>query len=128
MKIFKVALQTLLIAQFSFFGISKVIGTPDMVETFTTFGYPGWFMVLTGLIELAAVTCLLYGFVKGRFVFIGAFLITCLTIGAALSHFFLEGSVVNGVIPLIVLAQTCLMCGLQETLESRAEAKKLAVA
>ena len=126
MKILKIVLQTLLIAQFAFFGISKVIGTADMVQTFTTFGYPNWFMVLTGLIEVTAVLCLAYGFIKAQPVYYGAFLIAGLTIGAALSHAFIEGSINNAIIPLVVLTQTALMTWLHRRVTSSQEQLTLA--
>lgn len=109
MKITKTVLQLLLIAQFGFFGISKIIGAPDMVSTFTAFGFPTWFMVLTGLIEVTAVASLIAGFFNGKAVYLGAFLIAGLTLGAALCHAVLEGSVPNAIIPLVVFLQNGLM-------------------
>lgn len=112
MKITKNILQVLLIGQFGFFGISKIIGAPDMVETFTAFGFPAWFMVLTGLIEVVAVASLVTGFFKPRAVYLGAFLIAGLTVGAALCHAFLEGNPANAAIPLVVLGQNGVMAWL----------------
>ena len=112
MKIVKYVLQLLLIAQFGFFGISKIIGTPDMVEAFTAFGFPMWFMVLTGLIEITAVASLVTGFFKPQAVYLGAFLIAGLTVGATLSHALLEGNMANAAIPLVVFVQNGVMAWL----------------
>lgn len=109
MKLIKFILQTLLIAQFGFFGLSKIIGAPEMVATFNAFGFPSWFMVFTGLVELSAVISLLYGFRNRQAVYVGACLIAGLTLGAALCHAALEGSVPNAIIPLVVCAQNGLM-------------------
>ncbi len=109
MKITKTVLQVLLIAQFGFFGISKIVGMPDMVETFTTFGFPMWFMVLTGLIEVTAVGSLITGFFNPKAIYLGAFLIAGLTLGATLCHAVLEGSIPNAIIPFVVFLQNGLM-------------------
>ncbi len=112
MKIFKTILQVLLIAQFAFFGISKIIGAPDMVATFNAFGLPAWFRVLTGVIEVAAILALAYGFVDARSVYVGALLIFGLTVGATFCHIVLEGNAGNAIPPVIVFAQTALMAWL----------------
>lgn len=109
MKIVKTILQLLLIGQFGFFGISKITGAPDMVATFTAFGFPNWFMVFTGIVEVVAVLALIYGFFNAQSLKVGAFLIAGLTVCAALCHFILEGSVPNGIIPLVVFVQNGLM-------------------
>ena len=123
MKIIKLILQALLIAQFGFFGISKIVGAPDMVATFNAFGFPSWFMLFTGLLEVCAVIALLYGFRNRQAIYVGAFLIAGLTVGATLSHAFLEGSVPNAIIPLVVFVQN----GLMVWLYRRAEARTLIV-
>lgn len=124
MKIVKTILQVLLIAQFSFFGISKVIATPDMVEGFAAFGTPTWFMVFTGLVELSAVACLIYGFFNRNSVYAGAFLLAGLTVGATLLHLFVEGSTANAIPPVVVFVQNALMI----TLHHRVVAKTPQVA
>ena len=84
-KIIKVVLQSLLIAQFSFFGISKIIGTAEMVNTFENLIlYPSWFRVLVGLVEVTAVVLLVIGFRKQNLTYAGGFLIGILTIGCLL--------------------------------------------
>lgn len=122
--IFATLLKIALIGQFSYFGISKVIGTPEMVTTFTAFGFPGWFMIVTGLIELAAVVLLIISFFNRKAVYAGAFLLAGLTICAALCHAFLEGSMSNAIIPLVVFIQN----GLMVWLHNRNTVKKPVVA
>ncbi len=109
MKIFKTILQVLLIAQFAFFGISKIIGSAEMVATFDAFGMPAWFRVLTGVIEVTAILALVYGFADSRSVYIGALLIFGLTVGATICHLVLEGNASNAIPPVMVFIQTALM-------------------
>lgn len=119
MKIFKTILQVLLIAQFSFFGISKIIGAADMVATFDAFGMPAWFRVLTGVIEVTAVLALAYGLLgNNRATYVGALILFGLTIGAVFCHIVLEGNVGNAIPPVVVFAQTALMAWLHSRVTS----------
>jgi uncharacterized membrane protein YphA (DoxX/SURF4 family) len=52
------------------------------VNEFTTFGYPIWFMYLTGTIEVCAAVMVLIP----RFSAIGAGAIACVMVGAFASH------------------------------------------
>lgn len=52
-------LSVLLAALFVFAGASKVIGTEQAVEGFKSIGYPAWFRVLVGLIEVVGGVALL---------------------------------------------------------------------
>jgi uncharacterized membrane protein YphA (DoxX/SURF4 family) len=60
----------------------KLSGAPMMVGEFTTFGYPIWFMYLTGVIEICAAVLVLIP----RFSAIGAGAIACVMVGAFASH------------------------------------------
>lgn len=106
MKIVRTILHILLIAQFTFFGLSKIVGSADMLTTFAAFGFPGWVRILVGLVEITAVACLVYGFWKKQFVLYGAILLFVMTIGATFCHLILEGSVGNAIPPVIVFLQT----------------------
>jgi len=109
MKIVKTILQVMLIGQFSFFGISKIIGTAEMVATFEAFGFPAAIRILVGLVEVLAVLLLAYGFVNKKSVYNGAGLLLILTIGATFCHIFLEGNLGNAIPPVIVFLQTVLV-------------------
>ncbi len=108
-------LQALLIAQFSFFGISKIIGTADMVHTFQNLiQYPSWFRVVVGIVEVTAVVLLIVAFKKQNLMVWGSLLIGILTLGAAYSHAFRQGSMPDAIIPLVVFAQMSLMLWLNQ--------------
>jgi uncharacterized membrane protein YphA (DoxX/SURF4 family) len=62
-------------------GFAKVSSAPMMVAQFTAFGYPLWFMYVTGVIELASAILV----VVPRFAAVGAGLIVCVMIGAVVS-------------------------------------------
>ncbi|MFK7804671.1 MAG: DoxX family protein [Anaerolineae bacterium] len=122
MKIAKTILQVMLIGQFSFFGISKIIGTAEMVSTFSAFGFPPTVRVLVGLVEVAAVLLLAYGFINRKSVYNGAVLLLILTIGATFCHIFLEGNLGNAIPPVIVFLQTALVVWLHSrTTEAKFE-------
>lgn len=52
-------LSVLLAALFVFVGVTKVIGAEQAVEGFKNLGYPAWFRVLVGLIEVVGGIALL---------------------------------------------------------------------
>jgi uncharacterized membrane protein YphA (DoxX/SURF4 family) len=63
-------------------GAAKLSAQPMMVTEFALFGYPQWFMYLTGLIEVVSAILLLVPRVAG----IGAGLLVCVMLGALGSH------------------------------------------
>jgi uncharacterized membrane protein YphA (DoxX/SURF4 family) len=52
------------------------------VQAFQSFGYPLWFMDVTGLLEVAGAILVLVP----RVAFVGAGLLTCVMVGAVFSH------------------------------------------
>ena len=63
-------------------GGTKLAGMEPHVEHFAHWGYPSWFMYVTGLFELTAAVLLL---VPGTRLY-GAALLMCVMIGAAITH------------------------------------------
>lgn len=63
-------------------GFSKLTAQPVMVKEFTTFGYPSWFMYLTGLIEVVSAILV----IVPKTARIGAGLLICVMVGAIFSH------------------------------------------
>ncbi len=105
MNILKIVLQLLLVGVFTFFGIMKIIGAPDMVLAFQSFNYADWFMRFVGLLEVGAAACLLLGLILRKqsiLTNVGGFIIMILTIGAVCSHFFRQKNIGEGMIPLFV--------------------------
>jgi uncharacterized membrane protein YphA (DoxX/SURF4 family) len=75
-------LTVLLALAFLGAGAAKLASQAMMVQEFAIFGYPAWFMYLTGLIEVAAAVLVLVP----RFAGLGAALLVCVMLGAIFSH------------------------------------------
>ena len=75
-------LSIFLAYEFAVSGVAKLSSKPKMVASFHTFGYPLWFMYLTGCIELLSALLVLVP----RVAVIGAGLLTCVMLGAIFSH------------------------------------------
>jgi uncharacterized membrane protein YphA (DoxX/SURF4 family) len=89
-------LSVLLAALFVFAGVTKLIGVAEVVEGFERYGYPGWFRILIGLLELAGGIGLLIPKVALE---VASFLIIVM-LGAVFTELFLGENVL---IPLVVL-------------------------
>lgn len=63
-------------------GAAKLAGQAVMVEQFHSFGYPLWFMYLTGAIEFACAIVVLIP----RYAHVGAGILACVMAGAIVSH------------------------------------------
>ncbi len=63
-------------------GAAKLTSQPMMQQEFAGFGYPLWFMFVTGLIEIAGAVLV----VIPRTSRIGAGLLICVMVGAIFSH------------------------------------------
>jgi uncharacterized membrane protein YphA (DoxX/SURF4 family) len=81
-KIVTWVLTVLLALAFVGAGLAKLTGAPMMVQEFTTFGLPLWFMYVTGSLELVAAVGLLVPRTAG----FAAALIVCIMLGALLAH------------------------------------------
>jgi putative oxidoreductase len=62
-------------------GGSKLAAQPFQVQLFQTLGYPGWFMYVTGILEIAGAIALLIP----RYAVVGAIIIICVMLGALAS-------------------------------------------
>jgi uncharacterized membrane protein YphA (DoxX/SURF4 family) len=94
-------LTVLLALAFFAAGFAKLAGAARMVAQFTTFGYPIWFMYVTGAIEVMSAILILVP----RFAAVGAGLIVCVMIGAIvalLSHG--QASMIGAPVVLLILA------------------------
>lgn len=76
------AVMALLTLGFLMFGGSKLAGQQMHVENFARWGYPTWFMYLTGLIEVVGAVLLW----PQRTRLIGALLLVATMLGAILTH------------------------------------------
>jgi putative oxidoreductase len=62
-------------------GGSKLASQPFQVQLFQTLGFPGWFMYVTGILEIAGAIALLIP----RYAVVGAGIIICVMVGALAS-------------------------------------------
>jgi putative oxidoreductase len=92
-------LTVLLALAFLGAGGSKLASQPMMIATFNGFGYPQWFMYVTGVIEIAGAVLVLVP----RVAFIGAALLVCVMVGAIFSHL-THGQAAKVPLPLVLLA------------------------
>jgi uncharacterized membrane protein YphA (DoxX/SURF4 family) len=75
-------LSAVLAVAFISAGAFKLSGAAMMVAEFTTFGYPLWFMDVTGALEIIAAVLVLIP----RFRSLGAGIMACIMVGAFASH------------------------------------------
>lgn len=101
------ALSVLLAALFVFAGSVKLFGTEDVVNGFRELGYPSWFRILIGLIEVICGVALLVPKVA---IDAASFLIIIM-LGAILTVLFAGQSVIPPVITLILLGSIAALRG-----------------
>ena len=90
----------LLILIFAPQGYAKFSDTSGWAKAFRTWGYPDWFRIAIGAIELLAVALLLWG----RPAAVGAILIICVMLGAWGTHIAFDNGrhMTSEVVPLVL--------------------------
>jgi putative oxidoreductase len=86
MEIVTYILQGILALMFLMAGFGKVTGSEMHVEGFKKWGYPQWFRVVTGIVELAGAVLLIVGFWVSTSALAGALLLAITGIGGILTH------------------------------------------
>jgi uncharacterized membrane protein YphA (DoxX/SURF4 family) len=89
-------LTVLLAGLFVVAGAGKLIGMDQVVQSFQRFGYPGWFRIIVGIIEVACGVALLFP----KFAIDAASFLVVLMLGAVLTELIVGDSIIP---PLIVL-------------------------
>lgn len=79
-------LQGLLGAMFLMAGTGKVLGSNMHKEAFAKWGYPQWFRVVTGLVEVVAAVLLIVGYWYEIVALIGASMLVAIGIGGVITH------------------------------------------
>ena len=101
-------LQGLLGLMFIMAGVQKVAGSKMHREAFTKWGYPQWFRVVTGVIELAAAILLIIGFWNATAALIGAAILVAVGIGGVFTHIRIKDTMkdtaIIGVLGILALA------------------------
>ena len=86
MTIFIGVLQGLLALMFIVASIGKILGSKMHKDNFTKWGYPQWFRVVTGVIELGAAVLLIVGFWNNIAAVIGAAILVVVGLGGVFTH------------------------------------------
>jgi len=95
-----VASVSFLLALIFFSAGGSKLASPDAhMEAFLRWGYPGWFLYVTGLVEVAGAVLLLIPTVR----FYGAALLACTMLGATFTHL-RAGEMAAVPVPLVLLA------------------------
>lgn len=102
MSVLSIILQVILGLGFLMFGFMK-FGSKQMVEGFKHYGYPGWFRVFTGLIELVSAALVIAGIWNETLAAWGGLFILATMIGAIFTHIKMKDSVKNMMLPIILL-------------------------
>lgn len=81
-------------------GSSKFSDTSGWANAFRHWGYPDWFRILIGVVEVTAAACLLWG----RTAVVGAALIICVMAGGMATHIIQDGGrhLTSEVLPMVL--------------------------
>lgn len=102
MTVLSIILQGILGLGFLMFGFMK-FGSKQMVEGFKNYGYPGWFRVFTGLVELISAALVIIGIWNETLAAWGGLFIVGTMIGAILTHIKIKDTVKNMMMPIVLL-------------------------
>ena len=102
MSVLSIILQVILGLGFLMFGFMK-FGSKQMVEGFKHYGYPGWFRVFTGLVELISAALVIAGIWNETLAALGGLLIVGTMIGAIFTHIKIKDTVKQMMMPIILL-------------------------
>jgi uncharacterized membrane protein YphA (DoxX/SURF4 family) len=100
-------LSILLAALFVFAGAGKVIGLPEMAEGFRGYGYPDWFRVLVGVIEVVCGV----GLLIPKVAIDAASFLVIVMVGAVVTELLVGESVFPPLIALLLVGGTAALRG-----------------
>ncbi|MCM3625781.1 DoxX family protein [Paenibacillus glycanilyticus] len=101
MHILSIILQVILGLGFLMFGFMK-FGSKQMVEGFSHYGYPGWFRIFTGIIEVISGILVIVGIWNVTLAAWGSLIIVLTMIGAILTHIKIHDSVKQMMMPILL--------------------------
>lgn len=102
MNILSIVLQVILGIGFLMFGFSK-FGSKQMVDGFKHFGYPGWFRVFTGLVEVISAALVIWSIWNKAFAAYGGAMIVVIMFGAIMTHIKVKDPFKAMMMPIILL-------------------------
>ena len=110
MTIYAWILQVILALMFIIAGSGKIFGSKMHIENFKTWGYPQWFRIVTGIIELVGAILLILGYWNETAPLIGAAIFVAVGIGGVMTHIRMKDTLkdtamilVLGILALILL-------------------------
>ncbi|WP_088034981.1 DoxX family protein [Evansella clarkii] len=95
-------IQILLALMFVMAGLPK-FASKQQIEAFETYGYPQWFRIFTGVVEIVIGLLLIIGIWIHQLAAIGGFLVIATMIGAMFTHIKFKDSFKNMVLPIVLL-------------------------
>ena len=96
--------QVLLVPAFLGAGGQKLAGTDQMVEEFDRYGYPQWFRVFTGTVEVTGAAGMFAGLFRPAIVPFAGLLLASTMVGALFTHIRLGDPAKNMAPPAVLLA------------------------
>ena len=102
MGVLSIILQVILGLGFLMFGFMK-FGSKQMVEGFKHYGYPGWFRVFTGVVELISAALVIAGIWNETLAAWGGLFIVATMIGAIFTHIKIKDTAKEMMMPIILL-------------------------
>jgi uncharacterized membrane protein YphA (DoxX/SURF4 family) len=102
MGVLSIILQAILGLGFLMFGFMK-FGSKQMVEGFKHYGYPGWFRVFTGMVEVLSAVLVIAGIWNETLAAWGGLFIVATMFGAIFTHIKIKDTVQQMMMPIILL-------------------------
>lgn len=102
MDVLSIILQVILGLGFLMFGFMK-FGSKQMVEGFKHYGYPGWFRVITGIVELISAALVIAGIWNETLAAWGGLFIVATMTGAIITHIKIKDTFKEMMMPIILL-------------------------
>ncbi|MCM3629819.1 DoxX family protein [Paenibacillus glycanilyticus] len=101
MQISSIILQAILGLGFLMFGFMK-FRSQQMVEGFQHYGYPGWFRILTGIIEVISAILVIAGIWNETLAAWGSLIIIVTMLGAIFTHLRINDSMKQMTMPILL--------------------------
>lgn len=102
MSVLSIILQVILGLGFLIFGFMK-FGSKQMVEGFKHYGYPGWFRIFTGLVEVISAALVIAGIWNETLAAWGGLFIVGTMVGAIFTHIKMKDTAKEMMMPIILL-------------------------
>lgn len=102
MNIVSIVIQIILALGFLMFGMMK-FSSKQMVEEFTRYGLPGWFRVVTGLVEWIGAALMVAGIWNDAVAAFGGLWLAITMVGAVITHIRVKDPLSKAGMPIILI-------------------------